>query len=62
MHRAVILIGLLAAGLAVAAAEAPLVPEMNVTQGPEIVFSQSPTDIFPALAGAQRTQRGGSRR
>jgi hypothetical protein len=58
MYRAVILIGMLAAGL-VAAAEAPLVPQMNVTQGPETVFSQSPTDIFPALAGAQRTQEAG---
>jgi len=59
LHRAVILSGLLAAGFAVAAAEAPLVPEMNVTQGPEVVFSQSPADIFPALAGAQRTKEAG---
>ena len=59
MHGAVILLGLLAAGAVAAATEAPLAPQMNVTQGPETVFSQSPTAIFPALAGAQRTQEAG---
>ncbi|MEO8467365.1 MAG: hypothetical protein ABI640_18730 [Gammaproteobacteria bacterium] len=59
MHRAIIAIGLSIAGLHAAAADPPLAPEMNVTQGPETVFSRSPTDIFPALAGAQRTKEAG---
>ena len=49
----------MAAGLAATAAETPLVPQMNVTQGPETVFATSPTDIFPALAGARRTKEAG---
>lgn len=59
MRKTVIGICLLVVGSAAAAAEQPLVRQMNVTLGPETVFSQAPTDIFPALAGAQRTQEAG---
>jgi len=59
MFRAIIAIGLLIGAFSAAAADVPLVPEMNVTQGPETVFSRPPTEIFPALAGAQRTKEAG---
>ncbi len=59
MYREVIGIGLLIAGLVAAAADAPPTPQMNVTQGPETVFSRSPADIFPTLAGAKRTKEAG---
>jgi hypothetical protein len=57
MRSTLFVVATLAAGL-VAAAE-PLVPQMNVRQGPETVFSTAPAEIFPALAGAARTQEAG---
>jgi hypothetical protein len=59
VHRAFIGISLLVAGLVARAADAPLEPQMNVTQGPETVFSRMPEEIFPALGGAQRTHEAG---
>jgi|SRR6185369_3754539 len=59
MRSAIIGICLLAGGFVADAAEAPLVPRMNVTLGPETVFSQAPAELFPALAGAQRTREAG---
>lgn len=58
MRSVVFGIAILAAGLATAA-DGPLVPQMNVRQGPETVFSMSPAEIFPALAGAARTNEAG---
>jgi hypothetical protein len=57
MRSAIFVFATLAAGLAVAADS--LVREMNVRQGPETVFSTSPGEIFPALAGASRTKEAG---
>jgi len=59
MRKAIIGICLSAVSFVAAAAEAPLVPQMNVTLGPETVFLRAPTELFPALAGAQRTQEAG---
>ena len=59
MHKAIIAIGLLIGAFTAAAADVPLVPEMTVTQGPETVFSRPPAEIFPELAGAQRTKEAG---
>ncbi len=59
MRRASIGICLWAVGCVAAAAEEPLVPQMNVKLGPETVFLQAPTELFPALAGAQRTEEAG---
>ncbi len=53
---------LMCAGSALQAADAPPAQpkvEMNVRQGPETVFSRAPADMFPALAGAQRTREAG---
>jgi hypothetical protein len=59
MSRVIVVIGLTSLGLAAAAADAPLVRQMNVTQGPETVFERSPTEFMPALAGAKRTAEAG---
>ena len=45
--------------LGIAAQDAPLVREMNVTQGPESVFDRAPSDILPALADAKATGENG---
>ncbi|HVY64773.1 MAG TPA: hypothetical protein VHH11_08125 [Gammaproteobacteria bacterium] len=62
MNRVIVVLSLSFASLAAGAADAPSAPprvEMNVTQGPETVFSRAPADLFPALAGAQRTREAG---
>jgi hypothetical protein len=59
MQKLMFAIGVLATALVAEAAETPLAPQMNVTQGPETVFSTPPADIFPALAGAARTKEAG---
>ena len=58
MRSLVFGIAVLTAG-GVVAADGPLVPQMNVRQGPETVFSRAPTELFPALAGAVRTAEAG---
>jgi hypothetical protein len=39
--------------------DAPPERQMNVTQGPELVFTRPPADIMPALAGATATGENG---
>lgn len=48
-------------GWALGAAAQEQIPErqMNVRQGPETVFEQSPAEIFPALEGATATGENG---
>jgi hypothetical protein len=59
MYRSIVGIGLVLFGLVAGAADAPLVRQMNVTQGPETVFERPPTEFMPGLAGAKRTAEAG---